>query len=77
MTDDPEESVTNGRATAILIECSSRFSDFFFVPGADKLVRAFIGKDSQAKIAKKKTLKAEGGRDMSLSGIRACYINLL
>lgn len=29
MTDDPEESVTNGRATAILIECGSRFSDFF------------------------------------------------
>ena len=29
------------------------------------MVTAFIRKDSQAKIAKKKTLKAEGGRDVS------------
>lgn len=65
MTDDPEESVTDGRVIAILIECCSRFADFFFVPGADKLVTAFIRKDSQAKIAKKKTLKAEGGGDVS------------
>ena len=29
------------------------------------MVTAFIRKDSQAKIAKKKTLKAEGGGDVS------------